>query len=54
MDVLERLFTRKVDVCVVPRLLTNSGPKKVAFVVEIVRAYVAFRFAVDAKVALDV
>jgi hypothetical protein len=54
LDVLERLFTKKVDIFVVPRLLTNSGPKKAAFVVEIFRVYAAFRFAVEVNVALDV
>ena len=54
MDVLERLSTKKVDVFVVPRLLTKRGPRKVAFIVEISRIYVAFRFAVDVNVALDV
>ena len=47
-----RLSVRKVDVAD-PRLLTNSGPKKVAVVVEIFLVVAEFSVAVDATMAVD-
>jgi hypothetical protein len=49
---LYRLFVRNVDVGV-PRLLTNSGPKKVAVVVEIFLVRAEFNVTVDVNMAVD-
>ena len=42
-----------MDVGVVPRLLTNNGPKKVAVVVEIFLVTTEFNVAVDANMDVD-
>jgi hypothetical protein len=42
-----------VDVGVVPRLLTNNGPKKIAVVVEMFLVTAEFNVAVDANMAVD-
>ena len=43
-----------MDAFVVPKLLTNSGPKKVAFMVEMFCVSAEFRVVVDVKVAFEV
>jgi hypothetical protein len=50
---LYRLFVRNVEVGVVPRLLTNNGPKKVAVVVEIFLVRAEFNVTVDVNMAVD-
>lgn len=43
-----------MDAFVVPKLLTNSGPKKAAFTVEIFCMRAEVRVVVDANVAFEV
>jgi len=51
---LERLFTRNVDLFGAPKLLTNSGPKKLAFTVEMLLIIAAFRVVFPVNDALEV